>query len=77
MSSASAAVSMKIQMLQPTKTQQELAENAELFRGKKKMKTFSTMSIKMHVLHVPRPAKKEEPLPLDWNGKQHYARCGH
>ena len=31
MSSVSAA-SMKIQMLQPTKTQQELAENIELFR---------------------------------------------
>ena len=70
MSSVSAAVSMNIQMLQPTKTQQ-LAENFELFRGKKEMKTFSTNSVKTRILNVPRPVKKEEPLSLHWNGKEH------
>lgn len=35
MSSVSAAVNMETQMLQPTKAQQEWAENFELFRGKK------------------------------------------
>lgn len=35
MSSVSAAVSVKMRMLQPTKPQQERAEHFELFRGKK------------------------------------------
>lgn len=68
MSSVSAAVSMKMQTVRPTKTQQELAGNFEL-RGKKEMKIFSTNSLKIHILSVPRPVQKE-PLPLRWSRKE-------
>lgn len=67
----SAAVRMRIQMLQPRKAQQELAENFELFRGKKEIKTFSINPLKIHVLNVPRAVEKEEPLSLRWSGKEH------
>lgn len=36
------------------------------------MKTFFTNSLKIHILNVPRPFKKEEPLSLHWNGKERY-----
>lgn len=62
---------MRIQMLEPTKAQQELAENFELFRGKKEIKTFSMNSLKIHILNVPRAVKEEEALSFCCSGKEH------
>lgn len=72
MSSVSDAVSMKIQMLQPTKTQQELAENLNFSEERKKRRHFLQIPYKIHILAVPSPVKEEEPLSLHWNEKEHY-----